>query len=732
MGVLSLVNGRPQELTAAQVTALVGAFTAALSGAVPAAGASTGRFLRDDATFPAGLTYDGARLSTRALTLAPVAGTYGVASDFLLTTAAHTALTASTEYISVKVDGDGAKQFATGAIATQRFAAILAPTYSFVGASTITTAATLAISGAPVAGTNATITSSRALWVQSGQSVFDGNVILGSNSLSFSDSVLARAATGIVRFTNSTSTQTFQVKGSGSQLAFLSMSSSGPIGRVGTSTAATAFYIQCSGTDLVTFDGGTLASSVEAHLLTLDSTSSTTGAATFAGGVGIAKALWVGGTINAAGMATIDRGTGALPATVVTSGLTLAGPDSGGVQGGVESFAWGSGAGFYLAARAATGSRGTPGATAANQYFYRIQSYGHDGTNYVTSSRALLAIQANGEWSATNNGTIFRIYGTAKDSTSQIEWLRVEDAMLAVGQATAPIAGQGAVQVVGLTSTYNAALGSQAPQVTVYGGNTNNRLAIGMDNSGATAVAFLQSWNSSGPAAQDLALNPAGGRVSIGGACDANARLRVTGAGFVTASVGFARTDGGYTGGNFQVGLSDTFQGMTIRAGTSSTDLWGITSAGVMVATGTYGQIYVADGVTAQSIATGTTYSQVTAFNTAQGVDGLSSDTTPAKASSKITATRAGRYAVSFHMSFTCGTNNVVWTAAIFVNGTEQNAVHDRDKFAVGADVASMSAEGIVTVAANQDIDLRIRHDQGGSVSLTPIYASISIRRLGA
>jgi hypothetical protein len=59
-------------------------------------------------------------------------------------------------------------------LVTQRAFRVSAPTYEFVGPSTITDAATLAISGAPIAGTNATITNSYALWVES------GNVGLGS------------------------------------------------------------------------------------------------------------------------------------------------------------------------------------------------------------------------------------------------------------------------------------------------------------------------------------------------------------------------------------------------------------------------------------------------------------------------------------------------------------------------------------------------------------------------
>lgn len=82
---------------------------------------------------------------------------------------AHTTLTASTEVNDVLVDLGQTKQWATGALTTQRALRVLAPTYAFVGDSTITTGATVAISGAPVAGTHTlAITQSLALWIESG------------------------------------------------------------------------------------------------------------------------------------------------------------------------------------------------------------------------------------------------------------------------------------------------------------------------------------------------------------------------------------------------------------------------------------------------------------------------------------------------------------------------------------------------------------------------------------
>jgi len=95
--------------------------------------------------------------------------------------AAHTALTASTEYSDIYWNLARTVQFSTGAITTQRSVRIAAPTYSFVAASTITTAATVQIDGAPVAGTNATITNRTALRVLAGSTTAKGIVVQGAS-----------------------------------------------------------------------------------------------------------------------------------------------------------------------------------------------------------------------------------------------------------------------------------------------------------------------------------------------------------------------------------------------------------------------------------------------------------------------------------------------------------------------------------------------------------------------
>lgn len=102
------------------------------------------------------------------------AATAGNPKAFLVAGGGHTALTASAEIIDVDFALDRTVQRNTGAVTTSRAFVVRAPTYSFVGASTITDSATLAITGAPVAGTNATITNNYALWVQAGSVRFAG------------------------------------------------------------------------------------------------------------------------------------------------------------------------------------------------------------------------------------------------------------------------------------------------------------------------------------------------------------------------------------------------------------------------------------------------------------------------------------------------------------------------------------------------------------------------------
>ncbi len=110
---------------------------------------------------------DLATLTTDAqgkLTLAPTASSSGSPSLLVVTGPAHTALAASTEATDLNFNLNRTVQFSTGALSTQRAVRFQAPTYGFVGASTLSDAYTVEIT-TPTAGTNATITRSTGLHI---------------------------------------------------------------------------------------------------------------------------------------------------------------------------------------------------------------------------------------------------------------------------------------------------------------------------------------------------------------------------------------------------------------------------------------------------------------------------------------------------------------------------------------------------------------------------------------
>ncbi len=126
--------------------------------------------------------------------IAPTTVASGVQTAFLVTGAANTNMTLSTEVPDVDFNLARTVQWATGAITTQRAHVVRAPTYAFVGASTITNAATFAITGAPVLGTNATFTNSYALWVQGGNTRLDGRQFLNAAATAPTDADIPTAA----------------------------------------------------------------------------------------------------------------------------------------------------------------------------------------------------------------------------------------------------------------------------------------------------------------------------------------------------------------------------------------------------------------------------------------------------------------------------------------------------------------------------------------------------------
>jgi hypothetical protein len=129
--------------------------------------------------------YDGSalgealRVTRTATTITQAAGSLNTTPGPALTVTggAHLGSIPSVEATDIAFNLGQTKTWATGPIATQRAVHIVPPTYAFVGLSTITNAATVCISGAPVVGANAVITNNYALWVTGDRTRFDGPVV---------------------------------------------------------------------------------------------------------------------------------------------------------------------------------------------------------------------------------------------------------------------------------------------------------------------------------------------------------------------------------------------------------------------------------------------------------------------------------------------------------------------------------------------------------------------------
>lgn len=122
----------------------------------------------------------------QGLELHPTAVTSGMPTDLLFVGAAHTGLTASTEVTAINFNLVPTKTWATGNITTQREFLIQAPNYGFVGASSISQASTFAVAGAPIAGTNCTITSAMSILAES----YNGNASTNYGIRAFTPGIL--------------------------------------------------------------------------------------------------------------------------------------------------------------------------------------------------------------------------------------------------------------------------------------------------------------------------------------------------------------------------------------------------------------------------------------------------------------------------------------------------------------------------------------------------------------
>jgi hypothetical protein len=123
------------------------------------------------------------------------------------------------------------------------------------------------------------------------------------------------------------------------------------------------------------------------------------------------------------------------------------------------------------------------------------------------------------------------------------------------------------------------------------------------------------------------------------------------------------------------------------------------------VTAATFGEIYVAGGVTAQTLTNADTFYKVTAWTT----DGLSNGVTPAAASDKITIDVTGIYLVQFFITFSDANNKTFTfrcynetTAAAYVNTVVKSHSHSTNPMfvAVSSFIQADAGDDLIVQAA--------------------------------
>lgn len=207
---------------------------------------------------------------TAAQTIATTAMTAGARTALTVAGSADTGVTASTEQSDVYLNLARTVTWATGALTTQRFVRITAPTIAAAAASTVTNSATVYIDDAPQAGTNATLTNAYALWVDAGRVRFDGVVALNSVPVVYADTQTGASPTvsrpaGVVRVqSGNTAVTVTNTLVASTSLVFVS------IRNTTTNAVSVAHVVPGSGSFVVTLSGDPGASHADIAFLVVN------------------------------------------------------------------------------------------------------------------------------------------------------------------------------------------------------------------------------------------------------------------------------------------------------------------------------------------------------------------------------------------------------------------------------------------------------------------------------
>ena len=140
-----------------------------------------------------------------------------------------------------------------------------------------------------------------------------------------------------------------------------------------------------------------------------------------------------------------------------------------------------------------------------------------------------------------------------------------------------------------------------------------------------------------------------------------------------------------------------------------------------------FAEIYIADNTTAQDIPTGITYIKLAGT----AINGQTNNCTADGANTKIIIDKAGVYILNAHFNGCSEKANTTFDGAIFVNGTIRNNVKCSTEFIAADKSCSSNICGLLNLGIGDEIDFRVRHDDGAAVELTIEEANIYVVQIG-
>ena len=139
-----------------------------------------------------------------------------------------------------------------------------------------------------------------------------------------------------------------------------------------------------------------------------------------------------------------------------------------------------------------------------------------------------------------------------------------------------------------------------------------------------------------------------------------------------------------------------------------------------------YAELYAADNATTQSIPTGATYTKINQFTTAGQTN--TSWVTASAVNDNLVVFKPGRYKIEATASTKSGTANVLLKTAIFVGGVKAANIQAERKITTANDTSLISVGGVINItAANTEVDVRVAHDNAGSVNITCVHCNLNL-----